>query len=158
MNTSFKFLYEKNFAQNAKIFGNIDVFQELLINVYSLSHAEYLICTFTSNVCRFIYELMQGKENNIDVSFKVKSLDNRYYVSAFNTFTMIAILDHVPKKPDEIEIKKSDIIVFFCRESPNITNPANLWNGYMEGINQRTNKKGKLPSYKVIEYFKHIKK
>ena len=122
-----------------------------------MSHAEYVVCTFTSNVCRYVYELMQSQIDNsqIDASFRIKSLDNHFYVDSFNTFTKIAIMDHMPKNSNELEIKKGDIIEFHCREPArhNKNLFCNLRNGYMKGINQRTDKKGILPAYKVVNYF-----
>jgi hypothetical protein len=100
---------------------------------------------------------MQGQidHEKIDASFRIKSLDNNFYVDSFNTFTKIAIMDHVPKNSDELEMKKGDIIEFHCREpavfSKNLF--CNLRNGYMRGINQRTDKKGILPGYKVVNYY-----
>ena len=101
---------------------------------------------------------MQGQNDDgkIDASFRIKSLDNHFYVNSFNSFTKIAIMDHVPKNSDELELQKGDIIEFNCRElygnyGKNLF--CNLRNGYLKGINQRTDKKGILPSYKVVNYF-----
>lgn len=122
----------------------------------SLSQADYVVCTFTSNICRYVYEMMQSKESDqIDASLRIKSLDHHYFVSSFNVFTKLAIMDHeAENKSNEIELKKGDIIAVHAVENANLLETSiNLWNGYMKGINQRTNKKGIFPSYKVSEYY-----
>ena len=138
---------------------NIDDFLNFLVDVYILSRADFLVCTFTSNVGRFAYELMQSYNREMDNSFKVKSLDNNYYFNSFNTFTKLVILDHTPNNIDEIELKIGDIIILFVRESPKyLAYSANIWNGYMQGTNERTMKNGKFPSYKVVDWFVKTKK
>jgi glycoprotein 6-alpha-L-fucosyltransferase len=135
-----------------------DKFLELLVNLYSLSQADYVVCTFTSNLCRFVYELMQSQENQeLEASFRIKSLDNHFYADSFNTFTKLVIIDHAPRRSNEIVLKKGDIIAFKVEESKDLSLTGNLWNGYMMGINQRTNKKGIFPSYKVVDYFTNTK-
>jgi hypothetical protein len=61
---------------------------------------------------------MQGQtdddDRKIDASFRIKSLDNYFYVSSFNSFTKRAIMDHLPKNSDELELQKRDIIEFNC--------------------------------------------
>ena len=52
---------------------------------------------------------MQGQtddddDRKIDASFRIKSLDNYFYVSSFNSFTKRAIMDHVPKNSNELEL------------------------------------------------------
>jgi hypothetical protein len=50
-------------------------------------------------------------------------------------------MDHDPQGEDEIELRVGD----------NITLNKNLWNGYSQGRNHRTNKKGNYPEYKTEE-------
>ena len=135
-----------------------DNFLNLLVDVYTLSEAEFFVGTFTSNVARFAYELMQSYKHKIDNSIRVKSLDNHFYVDRFNTITKKAILKHEPKNTDEIELQIDDIILLHIKEnSKYLAYSANLWNGFMFGMNQRTKKKGKFPSYKVVEFYTKTK-
>ena len=100
---------------------------------------------------------MQSKKREIDNSYRVKSLDNHFYVDSFNTITKKAISDHTPKSDDEIELRKGDIISSLVKESPIYQAfSANLWNGYMKGTNLRTMKTGIFPTYKVIEFYIRI--
>ena len=100
---------------------------------------------------------MQSQTREIDNSYRVKSLDNHYYVDSFNTITKKAILDHSPKRENEIELRKGDIISSLVKEDKiYLAFSANLWNGYMKGTNQRTMKTGIFPSYKVIEFYARI--
>ena len=121
LNTSYNFIYDKNVVGKAPKFAESltrDKFLDLLVNLYSLAQADYVVCTFTSNLCRYVYELMQGQteddDRKIDASFRIKSLDNYFYVSSFNSFTKRAIMDHLPKNSDELELQKRDIIEFNC--------------------------------------------
>ena len=134
-----------------------DNFLRLLVDVQTLSEAEFFVGTFTSNVGRFSYELMQASKRYMDNSFRVKSLDNHFYADYFNTITYKAIRDHFPANKDELELKVGDIILFRIKENRKyLADSANLWNGFMLGKNTRTNKKGKIPSFKVVEYYTKV--
>jgi hypothetical protein len=50
-------------------------------------------------------------------------------------------MDHDPQGADEIELRVGD----------NITLNKNLWNGYSQGRNHRTNIKGNYTEYKTEE-------
>lgn len=136
---------------------NLVTFRTLLSDLKALAEAELVVCTFSSNVCRYVYELMQSKNDLIDPHFKIRSLDRHFYADSFNTFTKLAILNHEPKDAKEIEIKKGDIMSIFCSEDTKMENVGNLWNGYMKGTNLRTKKFGLFPAYKVINYYTRTK-
>lgn len=51
-----------------------------ILDVFSLSFTDYLVCTLSSQVCRIAYELMQvQKANGRDMVDNIYSLDNYYY-------------------------------------------------------------------------------
>ena len=155
-NTSFQFVYnEERVDKAAKInFNrNRNSFLDLLVDVYTLSEAKFFVCTFTSNVGRFAYELMQSYKRKMDNSIRVKSLDNHFYAEGFNTLTKKVILDHTPTNADEIELKTGDIVLIYMTLHSEHGSSGNLWNGYMTGLNQRTYNRGKFPSYKVFEFY-----
>ena len=128
-----------------------------MVDVQTLSEAEFFVGTFTSNVGRFSYELMQASKRYMDNSFRVKSLDNHFYADYFNIITYKAIRDHFPENKGEIELKVGDIVLFLIKGNREyLGDSANLWNGFMLGKNTRTNKKGKIPSFKVVEYYKKV--
>jgi hypothetical protein len=159
LNTNFHFVYDKtNIDKAAKRQSDRDNFLRLLVDVQTLSEAEFFVGTFTSNVGRFSYELMQAGIRKLDNSFRVKSLDNHYYVNYFNTITYKVIQDHFPANKDEIELKVGDIVLFRIKENTNyLVESANLWNGFMLGKNTRTNQIGKIPSFKVVEFYTKVK-
>jgi hypothetical protein len=129
-----------------------------LVDVQTLSEAEFFVGTFTSNVGRFSYELMQARKRTLDISFRAKSLDNHFYIDYFNIITYKVIQEHFPTNKDELELKIGDIILFRIKGSNKyLAESANLWNGFMLGKNTRTNKIGKIPSFKVVEFYTKIK-
>lgn len=136
----------------------LETFQGLLIDLKILSEAEYVVCTMTSNVCRYVYELMQGQQRYIDPHYRIKSLDSHFHVHTFNTITKVVVLPHRKAKRNEINLKTGDIIYMPVLHSPTNEYDANLWNGYMKGTNLRTNKRGLFPSYKVKNYYSKIYK
>ncbi len=161
LNTNFHFVYDKTNIDKAANYVSLldrDNFLRLLVDVQTLSEAEFFVGAFTSNVGRFSYELMQASKRYMDNSFRAKSLDNHFYADFFNTITYKAIRDHFPENKDEIELKVGDIVLFRIKEnSQYLAESANLWNGFMLGKNTRTNKIGKIPSYKVVEFYTKVK-
>ena len=67
-------------------------------------------------------------------------LDDVYYYGGQNGHSVVATMDHkAGRGRGEIEMKKGDLIGL----------AGNHWNGFSKGRNQRTNKIGLFPSYKV---------
>jgi glycoprotein 6-alpha-L-fucosyltransferase len=106
--------------------------QGVILDIYFLSRCDYLVCTFSSQVCRLAYELMQPRF--ADASWRFYSLDDVYYYGGQNEHVVKAIYDHIPKLDNgEIELKKGDLIGL----------AGNHWDGYSKGRNHRTNMEGK---------------
>ncbi|VDP60606.1 unnamed protein product [Heligmosomoides polygyrus] len=97
-----------------------------------LSHCNYLVCTFSSQVCRMGYELMQILQGDAGESFH--SLDDIYYFA----HEVVAVERYIPEKSGEIELRVGDIIGI----------AGNHWNGFSKGKNRRTGDEGVFPSYK----------
>ncbi len=111
----------------------------LLKDIILLSKCDYLICTFSSQVCRLAYELMQVRYT--DASWRVQSLDDIYYFGGQNDPYYKAVYDHEPLvDKNEIELKVGDKILI----------AGNHWNGYSKGTNMRTRQTGFFPSYKAV--------
>ncbi|KAF5294266.1 hypothetical protein FQR65_LT10852 [Abscondita terminalis] len=110
---------------------------DLILDVHILSHSKFLVCTFSSNICRLAYELMQI--NYEDASARVASLDDVYYDLQQNTNQRITILSHRAQSAQEIDLLPGDIVHII----------DNHWNGYSKGKNLRTKKHGLFPSFKV---------
>ncbi|KAK3595505.1 hypothetical protein CHS0354_021604 [Potamilus streckersoni] len=109
----------------------------VIIDIHFLSLCNYLVCTFSSQVCRVAYEMMQTMHG--DASSYFKSLDDIYYFGGQNAHNMEVIESNVPRDDSEIELQPKDLIGI----------AGNHWDGYSKGINRRTGKNGLFPSYKV---------
>lgn len=109
----------------------------IILDIHLLSLCDYLVCTFSSQVCRIAYEIMQTMYP--DASSRYKSLDDIYYYGGQNSHNREAVLEHIAKNHDEIHIKKGDLIGV----------AGNHWNGYSKGKSGRTNQIGLFPSFKV---------
>ncbi|XP_066584476.1 alpha-(1,6)-fucosyltransferase isoform X2 [Prorops nasuta] len=111
--------------------------QGIIIDIHLLSLSDYLVCTFSSQVCRVAYELMQTYYT--DAYNRFSSLDDIYYYGGQNQHPHIAILDHKPKNTNEMELKVGDLIDVY----------GNHWDGFSKGYNTRTSITGLFPSFKV---------
>ncbi|CAG7819763.1 unnamed protein product [Allacma fusca] len=109
----------------------------VLKDVFVLAECDFLICTFSSQICRLAYELVQAK--HADASGRFVSLDSIYYYGGGNSVIEVAVIAHTPRDPQEIELRLMD----------NIHVDGNHWNGMSKGMNLRTYKRGFYPSYKT---------
>lgn len=109
----------------------------IVLDIHLLSLSDYLVCTFSSQVCRVAYEIMQTIYP--DASNRFKSLDDIYYYGGQNAHNREAVLAHEPKNHEEIHVKPGDFIGV----------AGNHWNGFSKGKNSRTNQLGLFPSFKV---------
>lgn len=110
----------------------------VITDIYILSKVDYLVCTFSSQVCRMGYELRQP--SGADDGSKFHSLDDIYYFGGQQAHEVVAIEDHVALNNKEIDLKVGDKVGI----------AGNHWNGYSKGTNRRTYKEGVFPSYKVV--------
>lgn len=114
----------------------------VILDIHFLSLCDYLVCTFSSQVCRVAYEMMQTMHG--DASQFFKSLDDIYYFGGQNGHNVEAIESHTMKLDDkqaQIEMQPRDIIGI----------AGNHWDGYSKGKNSRTGKTGLFPSYKALD-------
>lgn len=109
----------------------------VIIDIHFMSLCDYLVCTFSSQVCRVAYELMQPMRG--DASNWFKSLDDVYYFGGQNGHNMEVVEAHVAQNDKEIDLQPGDLVGI----------AGNHWNGYSKGRNQRNGKSGLYPSYKV---------
>lgn len=80
----------------------------IILDIHLLSLSDYLVCTFSSQVCRVAYEIMQTMYP--DASDRFKSLDDIYYYGGQNSHNREAVLPHKAKKPDQITLREGDLI------------------------------------------------
>ncbi|XP_072032322.1 alpha-(1,6)-fucosyltransferase-like isoform X2 [Amphiura filiformis] len=113
----------------------------IILDIHFLSLSDYLVCTFSSQVCRVAYEIMQT--HHPDAAAYYHSLDDVFYYGGQNEHQQIAIYEHKPRSSNEIELKPGDVIGV----------AGNHWDGWSKGTNHRLKprKAGLYPSYKVVE-------
>jgi len=105
-----------------------------------LSQSDYLVCTFSSQVCRIAYEIQQ--QRFVDGSANFKSLDDIWYFGGQNDHQQEAIMSHKSEgRKDEIDLKEGDTIGV----------AGNHWNGFNKGRNYGNNRIGLYPEYKTKE-------
>ncbi|CAJ0577233.1 unnamed protein product, partial [Mesorhabditis spiculigera] len=115
----------------------------VVTDIQLLSRCDYLVCTFSSQVCRMGYELMQVRKPDGEA---FHSLDDVYYYGGQHDHEQVAIEDHLPERDAEIELKVGDAVGL----------AGNHWDGFSKGTNRRTQKVGLYPSYKVVERWRVI--
>ncbi|XP_056679666.1 alpha-(1,6)-fucosyltransferase-like [Monodelphis domestica] len=119
--------------------------QGVILDIHFLSQADFLVCTFSSHVCRAAYEIMQTLHP--DASAYFHSLDDIYYFGGQNAHNQIAIYPHRPRTANEIPMDPGDVISVI----------GNHWDGYSKGFNENQGRIGLYPSYKVKEKIETVK-
>ncbi|KAI6212906.1 hypothetical protein M3Y94_00084800 [Aphelenchoides besseyi] len=116
----------------------------VVTDVRMLSKCDFLVCTFSSQVCRVGYELMQIEKGDAGDWFH--SLDDVYYYGGQHAHDQVAIEPHEAANSEEIDLKVGDMIGI----------AGNHWDGFSKGTNRRTGKYGLYPSYKVRENWRIV--
>jgi glycoprotein 6-alpha-L-fucosyltransferase len=154
--TVFKEIREK--YSNYKVFGDASIAETaqmnsrytdsslygVIIDIQMLSHCDYLVCTFSSQVCRMGFELMQVRRG--DAGHLFHSLDDIYYYGGQHSHEEIATLSHKPLNDGEFEFQVGDEIGI----------AGNHWDGFSKGVNRRTGQSGLYPSYKTRENWRIV--
>ncbi|XP_071797508.1 alpha-(1,6)-fucosyltransferase-like [Asterias amurensis] len=119
----------------------------VITDIHFLSLSDFLVCTFSSQVCRVAYEIMQTYHPDASAFFH--SLDDVYYFGGQNEHRQTALYEHKPQGKDEIALSPGDIIGV----------AGNHWDGYSKGKNHqlRVKNTGLYPSYKVQEFIDIVK-
>lgn len=138
----FKFLGDTEISKNAGTSmrysktGLVGVLTDIIL----LSKCDYLVGTFSSQVSRVAYELMQTLHP--DASAHAHSLDDVFYFGGQGAHSQKVIYDHEARPgSSEISLQAGDLVGI----------AGNHWDGYSKGVNRRTNVVGLYPSYKVTE-------
>lgn len=132
-----------DFAKNKRY--SADSLMGIYLDIYLLSMCDYLVCTFSSNVCRAAYELMQTRHG--DASSWITSLDKMYYFHGQNPHFFEAVENHTAANNGEISFSKGQLIDVY----------ENLRDGYSKGRHKETGKVGLFPSYKVADTLQIVK-
>nr|CAG4645426.1 EOG090X03KK [Lynceus sp. MCZ IZ 141354] len=136
---NYTFLGDPSIASNAGVATRYSdsSLRGIIIDIHFLAHSDYLVCTFSSQVCRVAYEIMQTIHP--DASSWFRSLDDIYYYGGQNAHKEVAIFPHTARNDAEISLEKGDVIGIM----------GNHWDGFSRGTNERTKKQGLYPSFKT---------
>ena len=161
----------KFFFRNSQIDKQSSGYEQIVIDIHFMANADFLVCTFSSNICRLVYELMQSKTNlPADFSKRVKSIDFPYFLNSDMRALGVAIMpnsiendEKKYKAPNPCNSKNrggllrfeiGDIIQTFATYGPDYDGYQN--NGCMYGVKKQTQEHGYFDSYKVIRFFKYL--
>ncbi|XP_023306207.2 alpha-(1,6)-fucosyltransferase [Lucilia cuprina] len=111
----------------------------IILDIHLLSLSDYLVCTFSSQVCRVAYEIMQTLYP--DAAHRFKSLDDIYYYGGQNPHNRLVVIPHKARNHDEMHMQPGDLVGV----------AGNHWDGFSKGKNTRTNQAGLFPSFKVVD-------
>ncbi|MPC32940.1 Alpha-(1,6)-fucosyltransferase [Portunus trituberculatus] len=137
----YSFIGDSNIARTAAVATRYTdaSLKGIIADVHFLSLTDHLVCTFSSQVCRIAYEIMQTFHP--DASSYFRSLDDVYYYGGQNAHNQRVRFPHTPRRSDELSLVPGDIVGI----------AGNHWDGYSKGMNRRTRQNGLYPSYKVEE-------
>lgn len=111
----------------------------IIFDIHALSLCDYLVCTFSSQVCRVSYEIMQAMYP--DASNRFKSLDDIYYFGGQNPHNRKVVIGHKGKTANELTLKPGDLVGI----------AGNHWDGWSKGKCKRTDENGLFPLFKTVD-------
>lgn len=115
-----------------------DALLGIVADIEILSRCDYLVGTFSSNVGRLAYELMQTRR--VDAAESAVSLERHYYTVYQNLGQARAIMSHRTAREGEITFERDDRLIVYFHHSAN---------GTFLGRNNRTDAFGLIPAYKM---------
>lgn len=129
----YNFIYNTTIAEQAvkkrnSLFG-------IVHDIYMMSHCDFVVCAASSNICRFIYEMVQSKGRNATGMFHF--LDKLYFLS--NKYQN----RHVYKVISPIVGRSLEVGEIVERMF------SNMEHGYITGIRCKTNTTAKFPVSKM---------
>ena len=142
----YTFLGDESRANSASVHSryNLDSLKQILVDIYMLSMSDYIVCTFSSNVCRLAYEIQQ--QRYVDGSWRFKSLDDIWYFAGGDHLHEVS-LPQKQKDESELDLNIGDIL----------NSAGNHWDGYSKGKNILNNNVGLYPLYKTKDKIKIVK-
>jgi len=146
---SYTFLGDQKTAKSAAVSTRYssNSLKGIITDIHMLSRTDFLVCTFSSQVCRVAYEIMQYL--NPDASDHFKSLDDIWYFGGQDEHQQVAVLEHQAgngNRREEMDLKIGDVVGV----------AGNHWNGFNKGRNHRNNRVGLYPQYKTREKIKVV--
>lgn len=137
---SYQFFGDSRIAKTASLGQRYssESLRGVLLDIHMLSRCDYLVCTFSSQVCRLAYELLQL--SHVDAADRFRSLDDIYYFGGQNAHNQRAIYNHTAQSPEEIDMRVGDTLGI----------AGNHWDGFSKGVNRRTGRHGLYPAFKAV--------
>lgn len=107
---NYEFISNKDIARNANVSTRYSDFSlmGLILDIFLLSHSNYIVCTLTSQVCRTAFEFMQTI--HADASQRIFSVDSGYYFNEANSPRVIAILPHHARFSYEADVEVGTLL------------------------------------------------
>jgi len=140
---SIEFLGDQSVAKSAAVSSRYtdSSLRGVIQDIHLLSQTDFLVCTFSSQVCRIAYEIMQ--QGQVDASSKFRSLDDIWYYGGQEEHQQEAVLRHQPSSASsgEMSLEVGDVLGV----------AGNHWDGFNKGRNHRTNRIGLYPQFKAKE-------
>jgi len=118
------------------------------VHAAMLAKYDFVVCTLTSNVGRYVCEMMQTF--HVDASRRLLSLDIDYYLALGVSRKFVSVIPH--DGPIGESLKRGDVIDYTPNKWRNPHMP-----GFIYGQNRRTKKTGFFPGYNLVEVFKRVK-
>ncbi|CAG2172513.1 unnamed protein product [Oppiella nova] len=78
----------------------------ILADVFLLSESDYIVCTFSSAICRLSYQLMRYKQ--LDASLQYRSLDVPFHYHHSLTPIRAVVYNHRPKSEEQWNLRIGD--------------------------------------------------
>lgn len=130
--------FEKRFSKTG--------LESIMFDLHFLSNADYLVCTFSSNICRLAYELLSSKR--ADYHQLARSLDVHYYNYFEIKNYQIAVVDN---RDPNFRFKRGDLVEKWIFS-------GHFFQGYhYKGISHtrmaETTKGGVYASYKTKDFY-----
>ncbi|CAH8505084.1 unnamed protein product [Heterobilharzia americana] len=111
-----------------------DSIMGIVVDILLLSKTDYIVCTFSSQVCRLAYELMQSNYLEFgDASQQFHSLDDIYYFGGQQSSPYEVIIPD-----DENNLQLGELVHFY----------GNHWNGYSKVEKLNSNRRIIAPAFK----------
>lgn len=135
-----EFLGDQTVAKSAAVSSRYSdsSLRGVIQDIHMLSLTDFLVCTFSSQVCRIAYEIMQ--QGQVDASHKFKSLDDIWYYGGQDEHQQESVFKH-QGSPGELSMEVGDVLGV----------AGNHWDGFNKGRNHRTNRVGLYPEFKTKE-------
>ncbi|XP_059164715.1 alpha-(1,6)-fucosyltransferase-like isoform X2 [Physella acuta] len=144
---NYKFISDNSISQSAGLGTRYSdsSLRGIIIDIYYLARCDFLVCTFSSQVCRVAYEIMQTLHG--DASKYFRSLDDVFYYGGQSAHDLRAVEAHPGNDDGVMELKPGDAIGI----------AGNHWNGFSKGVNRRTDQSALFPSYKAEDTVVKVK-